>query len=886
MIIMKKINMFGLVLGLVSASCYGAPECAAEKFNSGVYRKPLSAEEKGSFQYFEDFESVDPVKFGTSYGQKYTVNFKGLTEEHAFSGKKAFKLDVTFEEPGRYIWYIHPKRISGAGKYLSGRMLLGEENNVFVKFGVAFCFPPTRADGFTGPSAGFKSTEGRWERIRVGDSPETSFKRYGDSMGDLMLHTFTGYLTREDIVPSIQKIGIDMFAKKAGDRAVVYLDDIGLSEFEKEMDTTATLQAATERMNARYHDRLAQFAGIMNRAKLTMATFDRTKPVMQKIGKALDAAIVEAEASLVALRKEIPFTVFQLARIEDKVARIVATFDNLSQLKESAQGDHIIYILSHLTSKNRWILPGDELVPGRVGKQLSIKGCRGEYEPASFLVKALRDLEKVTIDCSDLVCSDGSAKIEKSALDVKLVKCWYQAGSAGSSINQRKLPKTLIPELLINDNSLVKVDYKKKENYLKLTFPDRNEYRWISNLEQTKESVKNKDCPVVDSKILLPVDIPEGKNQQFWVTLRIPDGIPAGDYTGKVRLLSDGTTLDEIAMAVTVFPFDLCQPYYTASIDYQGDPRNDSAINSKWKSKDQVLAELKNLVAHGLSNCQHYFYVTDENLRSVLELRVQADMDNKILYLKGHAINLTKSDKKSLEKVRARVRHIIGIAKEYGTEELYFYGLCELTGKRLMEQRPVWQAIHEAGGKIFVAGGRDNLVLMGDILDMQVNAGWPDREDVAGWHNNGNQIFAYSNPQVGVENPETNRRNYGLVMWKYDYDGIANNAYQQTFGFVWNDFDHNVYRSHSYTYPTLDGVVDTIEWEGVREGIDDVRYITTLETMIGKVKNSGKHSVAVASAERFVSELRSSSVIETDDLDDLRRKIVTYITKFASLSDD
>ena len=885
---MKYRVIYFLVLILASA-CYAELNLVGDSiqlFDTGVYRKPLSYKEKGAFLYYEDFESADPVRFGTSYGKKYTINFKGLTEEHAFSGKKAFKLDVTFGEPGRYIWYIHPKRISASGKSLSGHMLLGGKNNVFVKLGVAFCFPPTRADGFTGPSNGFRSTNGQWVQIGVGDSPETDFKRYGDSMGDLMLHTFTGYITRNDIVPSIQKIGIDMFAKKAGDRAVVYLDDIGLSIFKKETDVTVTLETATKRMNARYHDKLTQLHDIVDEAKIKMVTFDRTKPVMQKIGQALDYAVSDADMSLDILEKKIPFTIFQLARIEDKVARIVTMFDNLSQLNKNANGDHILYVLDHLTSRNRWVLPDDELIPGRIGNQLSIKGCRGEYEPSSFLVKALKDLKKVTVNCSDLVCSDSGAKIGKSAIDVKLVKCWYQAGSAGSSINQKKSPKILIPELLINDNSLVKVDYEKKENYLKLTFPDRNEYLWISNLEHRNESVKNTDCPVVDSKILLPVDIPKGKNQQFWVTLRIPDSISAGNYTGKMRLLSNDITFDEIAIVVTVFPFDLCQPYYTASIDYQGDPENSHEINSKWKSKEQVLAELKNMVAHGLSNCQHYFYVTDKNLRDVLELRFQASMDNRIIYLKGHGINLKCTEEKKLEEIRSKVRHIIKIAKEYGVEEVYFYGSCELTGKSLMEQRQAWQAIHEAGGKIFVAGGRDNLAFMGDIQDMQVHAGWPDREDVAGWHKNGRQIFAYSNPQVGVENPETYRRNYGLIMWQYDYDGIADNAYQQTFGFIWNDFDHNVYRSHSFTYPTVDSVVDTIAWEGFREGIDDVRYITTLEAMIKRMKNSDKHSVAVADAEAFVGDLRSSSAIETDDLDDLRRKIVTQITKLSSLSDD
>ncbi len=40
------------------------------------------------FLYSQDFEGeADPVEFWTS-GSKFTINFKGLTDEKDFSGKK------------------------------------------------------------------------------------------------------------------------------------------------------------------------------------------------------------------------------------------------------------------------------------------------------------------------------------------------------------------------------------------------------------------------------------------------------------------------------------------------------------------------------------------------------------------------------------------------------------------------------------------------------------------------------------------------------------------------------------------------------------------------------------------------------------------------------
>ena len=251
-------------------------------------------------------------------------------------------------------------------------------------------------------------------------------------------------------------------------------------------------------------------------------------------------------------------------------------------------------------------------------------------------------------------------------------------------------------------------------------------------------------------------------------------------------------------------------------------------------------------------------------------------VSNDVLYLKGHCIYHFATTPTELQKAKERTRHIIQLAKANGTRDIYLYGRDELTGKKLASQRKCWKAIREAGGKIFVAGGRDNLPLMGDIQDMQVKAGWPDKEEVAGWHKYKHKIFSYFNPQVGVENPELYRRGYGLIMWKYNYDGIANNAYQHSFGFTWNDFDHNKFRAHTFAYPTKNGVVDTIAWEGYREAIDDVRYICTLEAMLQKAQKLNKPELKqqIAAAKSFIKNLRNSYEIESCDLDKLRTKII------------
>jgi hypothetical protein len=80
---------------------------------------------------------------------------------------------------------------------------------------------------------------------------------------------------------------------------------------------------------------------------------------------------------------------------------------------------------------------------------------------------------------------------------------------------------------------------------------------------------------------------------------------------------------------------------------------------------------------------------------------------------------------------------------------------------------------------------------------------------------------------------------------------------------------------HSMVYRTTEGVIDTIQWEGYREGIDDLRYVTTLQQVIEKAKNSGdKVRVAVADeAQKYLDGVDAAY----GDLEQIRSAMVKYI---------
>jgi hypothetical protein len=258
-------------------------------------------------------------------------------------------------------------------------------------------------------------------------------------------------------------------------------------------------------------------------------------------------------------------------------------------------------------------------------------------------------------------------------------------------------------------------------------------------------------------------------------------------------------------------------------------------------------------------------------LRRTLRLRAEAGLPAGPFFSLGISTG-NATDPAQLAAKKAEVRKWLKLIRQYGYTDLYVYGLDEARGERLRSQRAAWQAVQEAGGKTFVAGYLGTFEAMGRLLNCLVFAGPPRADEAANWHSVGSRIFSYANPQVGVEEPETYRRNFGLLLWKAGFDGAMDYAYQHAFGHIWNDFDDPRYRDHVFAYPTVEGVIDTLAWEGFREAVDDVRYLATLQHAVREADRAGRKPEAVQEAKRWLEKLDP-----TADLDSLRREMIKMI---------
>lgn len=511
---------------------------------------------------------------------------------------------------------------------------------------------------------------------------------------------------------------------------------------------------------------------------------------------------------------------------------------------------------------------------------LQLAVAPGEYRAASFLVIADQALSGVLAESTDLVAIDGNAVIKAEHVDLRLVKQWYQAAYAARTGN---LTPRLVSELLLKDDALVKAEGNK--NYLQL---NTGEYMDISKRGQSRKRgiIPVDQMPVQDATDLQAIDIAAGNNRQFWVTVALPEATAPGLYNGVIKVSAASGKLGSVSLQVEVLPFRLAPSELVYSVFHRAQLNSswpDGSVSSEFRSEAQYSAELNNMVAHGVMHPNLYQKYSSPEFRRALELRVEAGIDQRELFLIG--LPAVPGSKTPVPLgFEDRIQDTMSKVSDYGVDQLYVWGRDEAKAERLEEQKPVWNFSRDLGAKIFAAGyhttaasGPGNFDLMGPLHDTFVAINPVTRPEAARWHSIDKRIFSYQNPTGGMERPKTFRQNIGLFLWQMNYDGAMMYAYNDSFGNAWNDFDHAIYRDHNFVYPTVNGVVDTLQWEGLREGVNDVRYLSTLMAMMAQSDNQP----LVTEVSAWLARLKEQPLARLD-LDHIRAQFVGYILAFTS----
>lgn len=238
---------------------------------------------------------------------------------------------------------------------------------------------------------------------------------------------------------------------------------------------------------------------------------------------------------------------------------------------------------------------------GKFTAPVRIVAAQGEYEPGSFQLFAFEDLPSVELKAGNLA-GEGRARLPASAIDLKVVKIWYQMGTAWNGFHADHLRRLPTPELLLRNEKLIRVDHEKQENYLLCDYGGGvSRYRWISftgaAVDHTYDGWIRNEW-IHDADVLQPVALQKNAFKQFMVTVHVPETASPGVYRGEISASVGGSRVLGIPLEVRVLPFRLPRP--ATFRDLNREFYGSAFIGGLNISRAHKLA--RNLVAHNVLN--------------------------------------------------------------------------------------------------------------------------------------------------------------------------------------------------------------------------------------------------------------------------------------------
>jgi hypothetical protein len=451
---------------------------------------------------------------------------------------------------------------------------------------------------------------------------------------------------------------------------------------------------------------------------------------------------------------------------------------------------------------DRAVLP--DTPPGTT-LNLYAQACRGQTVPLSFCI---RSSEPCTVKLS---VDEGESDVTAW---LRWLIPWWQSEKPWHA---SEYPPVLVPELLVNDPTLVRV------------LPDKtNEVRQ----------------PVLDTVDLEPIDLPANVTQQVWVSVNVP--LYCRSKRNPITItVTVGKEAFAFRAVVDVMPFDLAPSPITSSVYYLG--RLYGPKDEQLKTEEQYAADLCSMRNHGITApvCHEDFNVLYRNpaeiarLKKLLGIWREVGLKTETMYIIASPFSGPNTVPRWIE----QTRQMLAVLSDNGVKEVYAYGPDEPTAEQMRAHIPRYKAMRDAGLKAFVAVSQRDAAaaqVLGNYLDLVLTAN-PDA-DTHPWHDTYFVKIGRYDAVYWIQPDQHFRQFYGLDALASGYDVVCPFAWEQQFGeSIWNDVDH-YYPDHVLGYPAGHGPLETIWLKGIYEASIDCQYAATLKAVGGEVpEHAGKN---------------------------------------------
>ena len=900
---MKK-NLVLVVVALASVFFVSVKPVFAEKLLSapdaaGIFEESRISKEQVVFE--EDFETSDKIKMSDWYaaGVSHKTVFSGVTTEQAFSGKHSYKIQKTFDPVGPSKWaktyvklpvqipvwsdlklkmYVkiqsqpnihidcyHGMGVADVALSYGGSVLLGQkvgEENEWEIWEVTSKRSDSIGQHIEGPALMLTVME---------NSPATTVTIYVDKI------TLSGKLpsnweTKWADTYNYYTVGGEKQRREMGARRLRAMTKLSTEIETSIRELSASINAAP--ILARQYEALMAKAkrdmdaakpmvkaiedGLANKDTLFNVNLNKPERLLSMVSHYLDiAAAYRGYAAKYADTDIIAFTLDLTGSYMILPLGPMGHNEELSYYDWNQQPGAAF--------ENPQILPDTMPVIALPSRAMKEFGCRGTYIPFSFAIHTNRELTNLSVTASDLKSKEQC--IDNTAVDIRVVAPWYRPFGA---------KPRLMNEMLLHDPVFVVPDYANQRNIY-------------------KDAKFGSDAPV-----LLPLTIPAGTNRQFYTTVKIPDKAEAGIYHGQVTAKSDDCKVIAWDIELEVLPFDLEPTPYAYSAFYRTylmdeEHKKQEGINSEHgfqihRTAAQIEAEMVGMTEHGMNTLNLYdggptrtdtgWDFTELSKRLAIAKRAGLTrspftwLGHNVPFLNNPGSGSPHTCEELFQDVNERVSAVNAFCLKNGYPRPAFFGHDEASGEALMRLKRGYDAVNKAGGIVTVACYGNYFNEIGTALSLPIVFGGAstlqNEQSIRASQKVGYECWIYNTPATNMPaSPSVYRRRYGLAMWRNGENGAAPWEYQGVISYEFNYLNP----LYALAFPTWSGKpIDTVIFEGYREGIYDTRYMATLQKYLSEAKKAAKNSVLVAEVEKWLSDFSVN-----DDLQKVRRQMADYI---------
>ncbi len=488
---------------------------------------------------------------------------------------------------------------------------------------------------------------------------------------------------------------------------------------------------------------------------------------------------------------------------------------------------------SYLVARKFW---EDDIDPARqptrddLRATLEAFAAPGEYEPVNFVVYAAEDLENLSVEVTDLRAGDSI--LPGSCVDVRMVL--------------RRLMRDLY------------------------TLPPERS--------------------TVVSRFLLPyqkLDVPAGTFREYHMIVRVPEDAKPGEYRGHLRITPANAKPVELVLAFEVLPFRFRALKQKGYGVYYRFP----ATDEDWPRADVELADIR---AHGGNMLKSNLGVEYDSADGEVKPSY-ARLERGLALLRKHGFHgplpvstgcehaarlldydpvADYSDEDSrgrfYQVVKEAMEGLAALSKEYPEFELLPTHMDEVFGRdRLERYIRLTEAVRQVPSlRVYITlhndPKRDVTGMMrrcdpyvdvrcynGHCMDSWIRAGNTFDDLRRQLDEAGDEAWIYHNIRGSFFPAEWTRLVNGYYLWISPLRVHVPWMYYAFKGNPLDATDGPRLRGGDFAYAVPDPkdptrMVPTRHWEGFREGIDDVRYLTTLEALVEEHQGTRESGAARA----------------------------------------